>query len=75
MAALVLIDQHVRAGSQFLVATHSPILLALPGTTIMQVDDDGALRPVGYDECRTVSAMRGFLAAPQRALRHLLEEA
>lgn len=75
MAALVLIDQHVRAGSQFLVATHSPILLALPGTTILQVDDDGALRPVGYDECRTVSAMRRFLAAPQRALRHLLEEA
>jgi predicted ATPase len=66
--------EQVRAGSQFLVATHSPILLALPGTTILQVDDDGALRPVGYDECRTVSAMRGFLAAPQRALRHLLEE-
>jgi len=40
MAALVLIDQHVRAGSQFLIATHSPILLALPGTRILQVDDD-----------------------------------
>ena len=74
MAALVLIDQHVRAGSQFLIATHSPILLALPGTRILQVDDDGTLRRVDYDECRTVSAMRGFLAAPERALRHLLVE-
>ena len=73
LAALVLLDRLVRSGSQFLLATHSPILLALPGTRILQIEDDGSVRPVGYDECRTVAAMRTFLDAPQHSLRHLLD--
>ncbi|MGQ0576945.1 MAG: AAA family ATPase [Pseudonocardia sp.] len=71
LAAVALIDELVRAGSQFVTATHSPILLAVPGTRILQIDD-GELHEVGYDECRTVSVMRGFLASPERSLRHLL---
>jgi predicted ATPase len=74
MAALALIDQYTKAGSQFVIATHSPILLALPGATIVQIEDDGSFHPVEYDSCRTVSAMRGFLDAPQRALRYLLSD-
>jgi predicted ATPase len=72
MAALALIDQYVKAGAQFIIATHSPILLAAPGTTIVQIEDDGTFGAVDYDSCRTVSAMRGFLDSPQRALRYLL---
>jgi predicted ATPase len=74
LAALALIDRYVRAGSQFIMATHSPILLALPGATIVQIEDDGSFHSVEYDSCRTVSAMRGFLGAPERALRHLLSD-
>jgi predicted ATPase len=74
MAALALIDQYTNAGSQFIIATHSPILLALPGVTIVQIEDDGSFHPVDYDSCRTVAAMRGFLNAPHRALRHLLSD-
>jgi predicted ATPase len=75
MAALALIDQYVNAGSQFIIATHSPVLLALPGATIVQIEEDGSFHTVDYDSCRTVSAMRGFLNAPERALRHLLSDA
>ena len=72
MAALSLIDQYVNAGAQFIIATHSPILLAAPATTIVQIEDDGTFGTVKYDNCRTVAAMRGFLDSPERALRYLL---
>jgi predicted ATPase len=74
MAALALIDQFVKGGSQFIIATHSPVLLALPGATIVQIEEDGSFHTVDYDSCRTVSAMRGFLNAPQRALHYLLSD-
>jgi predicted ATPase len=74
MVALALIDQYVGAGSQFIIATHSPVLLALPRATIVQIEEDGSFHTVDYDSCRTVSAMRGFLNAPERVLRHLLSD-
>ena len=58
------------AGAQFIVATHSPVLLALPGARILEFAD-GAIRPVGYDELPLVQLHRSFLAAPERFLRHL----
>lgn len=58
--------------AQLLIATHSPILLALPGATVLQVDDCG-LRRVDYRETEHFRLARDFLNAPQRFLRHLLE--
>ncbi|MEO6084502.1 MAG: AAA family ATPase [Umezawaea sp.] len=59
-------------GSQIVVATHSPILLALPGASIFEIDDDGAITPTPYDEALPVRLMREFLARPETYLRHLL---
>jgi len=59
---------------QFVIATHSPVLLALPGALILQIDEDGALEPTGYDEADPVRLTRGFLADPQRSLRELLTD-
>jgi predicted ATPase len=59
---------------QILVATHSPILLALPGAAILEIDDDGVVRRVAYDEALPVRLTRDFLAEPDRYLRHLLDE-
>lgn len=67
--ALRRIDELVRAGSQFLIATHSPILLAAPGARILQIADDGSLVPTGYDDALPVRATRRFLADPARAMR------
>jgi predicted ATPase len=64
----------VTAGSQFLVATHSPILLAYPGAAIWQIDKDGGLREVEFDDAEPVRLHREFLADPGRYLRHLLDE-
>jgi predicted ATPase len=58
------------AGSQVLLATHSPILAACPNATILQCSDDG-LSPIAYDDSELVASWRAFLAAPDRYLRYL----
>ncbi len=58
---------------QIVIATHSPILLALPGATILEINDDGTMAPIDYDHALPVRMTRDFLAAPQRYLRHLLD--
>ena len=57
-------------GAQFIIATHSPIIMAYPGAAIYSFDG-GALRPIEYGEVEHVSVTRDFLQAPQRFLRHL----
>jgi predicted ATPase len=56
--------------AQLIVATHSPILMAYPGATILSFDD-GVVRPVTYNDLEHVTLTRDFLANPQRFLRHL----
>lgn len=57
-------------GGQVLLATHSPVLAALPGATIWEAGPWG-LRRSAWDELELVQGWRGFLAAPERYLRHL----
>ncbi len=71
MALLTRLHDLVAEGCQFVVATHSPILLALPGATILQLEDTGPRR-VRYDEALPVELTRRFLADPTSSLRHLL---
>ena len=56
---------------QFVVATHSPVLVGFPDATILLLADDG-VRPVGYDDVPSVELTRSFLDAPERSLRELL---
>ncbi|HEX8498807.1 MAG TPA: AAA family ATPase [Actinomycetales bacterium] len=63
------ITQQGRA--QVLCATHSPLLAALPGATILQLDDDG-FHHVEWADLELVGHWRSYLGDPQRYLRHLL---
>ena len=72
LALVARMAELVDCGSQLLVATHSPILLALPGATILEIAEDGTVAPVDYDQATPVRLTRDFLSAPQRYLRHLL---
>ena len=70
LAFLAMIKDSVDEGSQFLIATHSPILMAIPGATIFSFDH----RPVAaveFEDLEHVNLMRDFLARPERFLRHL----
>ena len=57
-------------GAQYIIATHSPVLMAYPGAAIYSFDS-AAIHPVDYDEVEHVIFTRAFLSAPQRFLRHL----
>lgn len=59
------------AGAQVVVATHSPVLTALPGATVLELGDHG-IRATTWSELAIVEHVRSFLATPGRYLRHLL---
>jgi len=69
----LLLDQ-VRAGSQFFIATHSPILTAFPGAQILQFSDSG-LTETDWETVESVSLTKMFLADPARFLAQLHTEA
>ena len=70
---LALLHGMVAQNAQFIIATHSPILMAFPQAAIL-LFDQGQIRPVQYDEVEHVYITRSFLQDPQRYLRHLFEE-
>jgi len=60
-----------RAGvSQFIIATHSPILLACPGATIFGFDD-GEIAPVEYEQTDHYQLYRDFMADPRKYISEL----
>ncbi len=67
----ILADLAATGTAQVVVATHSPILAALPGARLLQADEDG-LRETTWDDLALVAHWRGVLGDPQRYLRHLL---
>ena len=67
------IDRLVKADSQFLIATHSPMLMALPGAQVLELSEEG-IRPVHYSETEHFRMMKYFLNNPERILRDLLDE-
>ncbi|MDL5158061.1 AAA family ATPase [Actinomycetospora termitidis] len=74
MAVLARVHELARAGAQFVIATHSPILLAVPDARILEIGDDGSWHAVAYDEAMPVVLTRGFLADPARHVAELLED-
>jgi predicted ATPase len=65
IALLQLLIRTSRAGAQFIIATHSPILLACPGAKIYSFDQS-PIAEVGYAELEHVEVMRDFLNDPGR---------
>jgi predicted ATPase len=59
---------------QFVIATHSPILLAYPGALIYELGDDGPV-PTAYEDTEHVRMTRAFLDSPDRFLRRLFDDA
>jgi predicted ATPase len=60
-------------GSQIIVATHSPLLVSLPGATLLEIGEEGIRRVEKYDDLALVKSWRHFLASPEQFLRHLID--
>lgn len=71
LALLAFFKQSIEEmGCQFILASHSPILLAYPQAQIMQFDE-GTLKQVRFDDLEHVRFTRDFLQDPQQFLRFL----
>ena len=73
MTLLCEINSLVKQNSQFIIATHSPILLAFPQATIYEITDNG-INEIAYEECEHYKLYKQFLNDPKRMLKYLLEE-
>lgn len=70
LAALVAIHQFVERKSQFIIATHSPILLAYPGARIFQFSEKG-IETICYEETEQFQVTKHFLNDYQRRIAYL----
>ena len=73
--AFLRILHHLTAprSAQFVIATHSPILLTFSGATVLSLDG-GRIEEVDYRDTDHYRVTRDFLAAPEQFFRHLFEE-
>lgn len=74
LALLSVMHRLVRGGSQLLIATHSPILLAYPGARIYRFGDEG-IEEVEFEETEAYTVTRDFLDHRERSLRTLFSDA
>ena len=73
MTLMVHISELVKQDAQFIISTHSPMLMTLPGAEIYEISGSG-IRSVGYEDTEHFRVMKNFLNAPERSLKYLLEE-
>jgi predicted ATPase len=73
LTALRRVHELVRAGSQLIIATHSPIILAYPEATIYHCGERG-LEPIEYEDAEPVRLTRSFLEARERFVHELLRD-
>jgi predicted ATPase len=70
LSFISMVKEMIQENSQFIIATHSPILMAFPDADIICLDDE-TLQKVKYDEVEHVKLTKSFLENPELFLRHL----
>ncbi|MGI5967282.1 MAG: AAA family ATPase [Anaerotruncus rubiinfantis] len=73
MALFARIVSLAEDGSQLLIATHSPILLACPKAQILELSAEG-ITTMPYEQTEHYQLTKAFLNNPERMLRYLLED-
>jgi len=73
LAVLALIHKLVKANSQFIIATHSPILMAYPNARILRFSEAG-INEVRYEDTDNYRVTKDFFEHREQMLRVLLEE-
>ncbi len=74
LVALRRIHDLVQQGSQFLIATHSPILMAYLDAMILSCSKERGLHPISYKETEHYMITRNFLNYPEQAMETLLQD-
>jgi len=74
LALLCRIHELVNNGSQFIIATHSPILMAYPEADIYLADYDRKITLTEYKETEHYKQTRDFINHPEQMLSYLFKE-
>jgi predicted ATPase len=73
LTLLMEINRCVKEGSQFIIVTHSPILLGLPGAAILSFDG-GPIHPCAYEETDSYQVTAMFINNREQILRRLFDD-
>ena len=73
LSMLSIIDDLVKADSQFIIATHSPILMAYPDADIYLIEDEN-IKAVKYKETSHYIITKDFINNPEKMLKYLLNK-
>ena len=73
MTLMVLMNELVKNNSQFIIATHSPILMAFPDAQVVELTEDN-IRTVPYSQTEHFQLTKRFLDNPEKMLEMLLGE-
>ena len=73
LTLLYLIHEQIQQGSQFIIASHSPILTAYPGAEIYKLTEE-RLAQIDYEEIENVEFMTNFMADPQRFMYYTFQQ-
>src|SRR5262245_36461465 len=70
---IAILHDYCKKGAQFVIATHSPIIMAYPEASIYVLSENG-IRKVPYQQTEHYLITRGFLAHPQAMLSEFLSD-
>jgi len=70
LTAISTIHELIKHDSQFIIATHSPLLLAYPDASIYHFSEEG-IAPIAYEDTEHYIVTKGFLDDPQRMIKIL----
>ena len=73
MSLLICIKELCDSGSQFIIATHSPVILAYPESVIYELTEKG-ISETTYEDTEVYGVMKAFMDSPKRMIDHLFEE-
>ncbi len=73
LTLLLHINEYAKRGAQFIIVTHSPILLGTPDAEILSFDE-GTVHPISYEETDSYRITSLFINQRERLLKQLLQE-
>lgn len=73
LTLLAEINELVKKDSQFIIATHSPILMAFPNAEILEFSKEG-IKETNYKDTEHFKITKSFLENPEKMLRYLLND-
>ena len=73
MRLMCYMKELVKKNSQFIISTHSPILMTFPGAEVLEITEEG-IESVNYKDTEHFLITKRFMDAPEKIIEELLGE-